>query len=164
MKTKAIFLDRDGVINIERGEYTFLPEDFTLNDGLIERLKRFQEEGFLLIMISNQGGISRGIYTKNHVEVLHENLKKKLAEQDIELTEIYYCPHHSDIENCLCRKPKNIMLEKAVARFNIDVKLSYMIGDSQRDVDAAESFGIKGIKIRPNHLSDIDVFFKWQNK
>lgn len=161
MKKKAIFLDRDGVINRERGEYAFMPEDFILNDGLIERLKKIQNEGFLLIMISNQGGISRGIYTKNHVEVLHDFLKKELEKHQIKLTEIYYCPHHNEIENCLCRKPKNIMLEKAVARFNIDVKKSYMIGDSQRDIEAAESLGIKGIKIRPNHLSDVDVFFKW---
>lgn len=147
---KAIFFDRDGVINKERGEYTYMPKDFILNDGVISSLKKLQDNGFKLIIISNQGGISKELYTNEQVETVHHYLKNKLKKHDIILTEIYYCPHHAAFENCLCRKPKSLMLEKAIARFDIDIYQSYSIGDSERDIMAAEKAGLKTIKIEPN--------------
>jgi D,D-heptose 1,7-bisphosphate phosphatase len=147
---KAVFFDRDGVINFERGEYTYLPKDFVINEGIIPSLKKLQHHGFLLIIVSNQGGISKKVYTKEQVEEVHQYLKDELRKQDIQLTEIYYCPHHEAFENCLCRKPKSLMLEKAIARFDIDIQSSYMIGDSDRDITAAEKVGLKTIKIEPN--------------
>ncbi len=147
---KAVFLDRDGVINREIGEYVFSEDKFVLNDDLIPGLKMLQENGFLLIVITNQGGIAKGLYTKNDVEKLHEQLLLRLNNEQITISEIYYCPHHSDIEKCLCRKPNSLMLEKAIARFDIDVNHSYMIGDSERDIEAAEKVNVKGIKIQSN--------------
>ncbi|MCD6366311.1 MAG: HAD family hydrolase, partial [Bacteroidales bacterium] len=147
---KAVFLDRDGVINKEIGEYVFSIDKFVLNDDLIPGLKLLQENGFLLIVITNQGGIAKGLYTKDDVEKLHGQLLSHLSDEQITISEIYYCPHHSDVEKCLCRKPNSLMLEKAAARFDIDISQSYMIGDSERDIEAAEKIGIKGIKIQPN--------------
>jgi len=148
--SKAIFFDRDGVINRERGDYTYKIKDFVINDGVIDTLKTLYDYGYLLIIISNQGGISKNIYSKNDVEKLHQYLLFELERHNINITEIYYCPHHSDNEKCLCRKPESLLFEKAIARYNINVSQSYMIGDSQRDIVAAEKVGIKGIKIEPN--------------
>ncbi|MFP4023999.1 MAG: D-glycero-alpha-D-manno-heptose-1,7-bisphosphate 7-phosphatase [Thiohalospira sp.] len=147
---KAVFFDRDGVINFERGEYTYLPSDFIINEGIIPSLKKLQDHNFLLIIISNQGGISKKLYTKEQVEKVHQYLIKELKKHEILLTEIYYCPHHAAFENCLCRKPKSLMLEKAIARFDIDIYQSYMIGDSERDIAAAEKVGLNNIRIEPN--------------
>lgn len=147
---KAIFLDRDGVINRERGEYTWRKEDFTLNDGLIEFLQIAQQKGYLLIVISNQGGVQRGIYSLKDVEFLHQNLKEDLKSKGVTLTDIYICPHHDKTERCFCRKPQPIMLEKAIARYNIDVNKSFFFGDSARDVEAGNKVSVKSIKIEPN--------------
>ncbi len=147
---KAVFLDRDGVINREIGEYVFSEDKFVLNDDLIPALKLLQKNGFLLIIITNQGGIAKGLYAKDDVEKLHGQLLSRLSDKQITISEIYYCPHHSDIEKCLCRKPNSLMLEKAIARFDIDVNRSYMIGDNDRDIEAAANAHIKGIKIQPN--------------
>jgi D-glycero-D-manno-heptose 1,7-bisphosphate phosphatase len=150
MLNKAVFLDRDGVINRERGEYTWKLEDFTINEGLIEFMYYAQQKGYLLIVISNQGGIQRGKYTLQDVEIAHNYLKEELRKNNVELTEIYICPHHDKTERCFCRKPQPIMLEKAIARFNIDVTRSFFFGDSARDVEAGNAVGVKSIRIEPN--------------
>src|ERR1035437_1374201 len=147
---KAVFIDRDGVINIERGEYTYLLYDFVLTDGLIDALKSFIVKGYLLIVITNQGGIAKNIYSIYDVENIHNFLKTTLEKEGIKLTEIYYCPHHPDFGNCLCRKPGSLMLEKAIARFDIDASKSYFIGDNDRDVEAGKAAGVNTIKIEPN--------------
>jgi len=150
MLNKAIFLDRDGVINRERGEYTWRIEDFTLNDGLLKFLKIAQEKSYLLIVISNQGGIQRGKYSIKDVETVHQYLQNELKKHGIQLTDIYICPHHDKTERCFCRKPQPIMLEKAIARFNIDVKTSFFFGDSLRDMEAGNFVGLNSILIEPN--------------
>ena len=147
---KAVFFDKDGVINCERGEYNYKIEDFQINDGVILSLKELQKAGFLLIIITNQGGISKGIYTKNHVEILHQHLKNLLYKEGINLTEIYYCPHHSDNEQCLCRKPESLLIEKALARFKINSSLSYFIGDKETDIMAGKKAGLNTFKIKSN--------------
>ncbi|OFX84421.1 MAG: hypothetical protein A2W99_00235 [Bacteroidetes bacterium GWF2_33_16] len=163
---KAVFFDRDGVINHDPGDYTYLLEEFTINDGIIPSLKKLYDNGFQLFIITNQGGIGKGIYTQQHVEAIHKYLIEKLRESDIELTEIYYCPHHSDVEKCLCRKPGSLLIEKAIARFNIDPKKSFMIGDKSRDVEASENAGIKGIRVELNsnieNIVDQIISDKWQ--
>ncbi len=147
---KAAFFDRDGVINFDPGDYTFELDEFNINEGVISSLKKLHDKGYLLIIITNQGGISKQIYTHKHVENIHRYLADELKKAGIELTEIYYCPHHSINEKCICRKPNSLMIEKAMARFNIDPEKSFMIGDKMRDVEAAENAGIKGIKIDVN--------------
>lgn len=147
---KAVFLDRDGVINRERGDYTWRWEDFEILPGLIEGLKFLQDKDYLLIVITNQAGIAKGLYTKDDVELLHKRLKQQLNGGGIELTEIYYCPHHNEFGKCLCRKPNSLLLEKAIARFDIDTKNSVFIGDKPRDIKAGESAGVKGILVKAN--------------
>ncbi len=150
MLNKAVFFDRDGVINRERGEYTWRLEDFTINEGLIEFMKFAQEKGYLLIVISNQGGIQRGKYSLHDVDIAHNYLKEELKKNGVELADIYICPHHDKTERCFCRKPQSIMLEKAIARFNIDVTKSFFFGDSARDVEAGNAVKVKSIQIEPN--------------
>jgi len=149
-KNKAVFLDRDGVLNHETGNYVTHLEDFIINKGVFEALKIFQEKNYLLIVISNQGGISKGICTKEQVDYLHLHLERALKNKGILLSEIYYCPHHPEITNCICRKPDSQLLEKAMARFNIDAGLSYFIGDAERDMLAGERAGVQTIRVEIN--------------
>lgn len=145
---KAVFLDRDGVLNKELGDYVCRFEDFKVLDHNFPALKELQERGYLLIVITNQGGLAKGWYSVETLDQMHAHLKQSYAEQGIHLTEIYYCNHHPEYNGkCLCRKPGSLMLEKAVARFGIDASASYFIGDRERDVIAGEAAGLKGILI-----------------
>ena len=154
---KAVFLDRDGVINRKgSGYYIFRVEEFSFNKGVKEALKYFISKGYLLIIITNQGGIARGIFSISHLEKLHNYMIQQLKESDIEITDIYYCPHHPDVSPCLCRKPGTLLFEQAITKYDIDPKASFMIGDSDIDIQAAEKMGIKGILIPTNgNLMDI---------
>jgi len=147
---KVIFLDRDGVINKERGKYTFKITDFEINEGVFDFLKIAQNKGYEFVVITNQGGISKKIYNHKDVNIVHEFMLTKFKQVGIDILSIYYCPHHSENENCICRKPKSQLLEKSIARFSIDKSLSFFIGDSERDVEAAKNVGMKGIKIESN--------------
>lgn len=148
---KVAFLDRDGVINDDTGHYYIYKfEDFKLNKGIIEGLLLLKDKGFKFIVITNQGGIAQGTYSKNDVEIVHQKMKDLLAEQGIDLLDIFYCPHHNKFEQCLCRKPAPLMIEKAIARYEVDKKASFLIGDNIKDVQAAENAGIKGYKIETN--------------
>lgn len=148
---KAIFLDRDGVINHpKKNYYVYRIEDFSINKGVFEALIELQEKDYLLIVISNQGGISKGKYSKKDVDQVHAYMVDELSKHDIYLTEIYYCPHHTRMEKCLCRKPEPLMIEKALARFEIDKERSWFIGDKKSDVEAGARAGVKTIKIRKN--------------
>lgn len=147
---KVVFLDRDGVINNNLLYYTYRCEDFKINHGVIEALKSLSEKGFKFIIITNQSGISKGIYTKKEVENVHEFLLHELKKHNLSVLEIYYCTHHNDVEACLCRKPSPLLIEKAIARFQIDTKHSYFIGDQQRDVETALAANIAPILIEPN--------------
>ncbi|HEX8515703.1 MAG TPA: HAD family hydrolase [Bacteroidia bacterium] len=149
MMNKAVFLDRDGVINTERG-YTHRLEDFVILPDLIENLQMYLEKGYLLIVVSNQSGIAKGLYTQAEVETIHAFLTNELIKHNIKFSEIYYCIHHPDVSRCICRKPDSLFVEKALARFNIDPAKSYFIGDKDRDVEAAEKAGVKGILIEAN--------------
>ena len=146
---KAIFLDRDGVINVERG-YTHKLEDFVILPDLFETLQEFQRRGYLLIIISNQSGIAKGLYLQSETEILHKYLIEELTKNNITISEIYYCIHHPDVSKCICRKPNSLFVEKALARFNIDATKSYFIGDKERDTEAGERVGVKGILIEAN--------------
>jgi len=148
---KAIFLDRDGVINSDIGHYyIYRVEDFVINKGIINSLKRFQDAGYILIVITNQGGVAKGIYSCEDVNKVHHYLETRLKENGIFLQEIYYCPHHESVASCKCRKPSPYMINQAIQKYNIDISMSYLIGDSKRDIEAAEAAGVKGIKIEAN--------------
>lgn len=147
MKAKAIFLDRDGVINHERGDYVWLPDDLLINEGVAETLTELKGRGYIFIIITNQSGIGKGIYTHQDVNEVHTLIKEHFADYGIRFADIYYCPHHPTVSQCLCRKPGSLMVEKAIARFNIDPAQSYFIGDRERDVEAAQGAGVNAILI-----------------
>lgn len=147
---KAIFLDRDGVINRERGEWVYRIDDFEINKDIPESLRILQEKGFVFIVVTNQSGIAKGVYGHRDVESVHRYMEEYFRAQGIEITDVFYCPHHDDTGRCLCRKPGSLMLEKAIARYNIDVQGSLMIGDKDRDIEAAGRAGVRGILIKPN--------------
>lgn len=147
---KAVFLDRDGVINRELDDYAFRLEDFEILPDVVPALSELKRRGYILIVVSNQGGIGKDLFTIVDVERLHMHLRDFLGEYDITIDEIYYCVHHPISGSCICRKPDSLLVEKAIARFNIDVKKSFFIGDKERDVLAGEKVGVKGILIEQN--------------
>ncbi len=157
IKNKAIFLDRDGVVNQEIGDYVCKLEDFTIVPGLCESLKKLADKGYLLIVITNQGGLAKKLYIEETLNAMHQIFADELEKYGASISEFYYCQHHPQYNgNCICRKPDSGMLEKAIARFSIDPLQSYMIGDKQRDVDAAEKVGVKGILIESNEpIADV---------
>ena len=144
MKIRAVFLDRDGVINNDSGHYyVYKPEDFILNDGIIEGLKLLSNEGLKLIIVSNQGGVAKGVYTEKDIHKVHEKLLSELKKHSVEIDAIYYCPHHNSVSDCECRKPKPGMILNAVKEFGINPLESYLIGDSTRDIIAGKNAGLK---------------------
>jgi len=151
MSSKAIFLDRDGVL-VDNSEHYYIWKTDQLNlvEGAVENLKLLSQKGFQLFIVSNQGGISRGFYSKGDVLKLHAELIQTFRANHIEIAEIAFCPHHPEVEKCLCRKPGSLMLEKLIAKYKISKPDSYLIGDSPSDMDSAEKAGIHGIQIIPN--------------
>ncbi len=148
---KAVFLDRDGVLNRDYLPYQYKVEHIHINPGVIETLKELQERNYILIIITNQGGIAKGIYDHKDVEKVNNFICSHFEKEKIKITEIYYCPHHDSISACICRKPDSVMLEKAMARFNIDKQLSYFVGDNKGDVEAALKAGVTPVKVDANN-------------
>ncbi|WP_375578367.1 HAD family hydrolase [Marivirga tractuosa] len=141
---KCIFLDRDGVLNRERGDYTFKINDFEILDGVKEALKILKESDYLLIVITNQAGVAKGLYKEEDVLKCHTYLKVQTGGL---IDDIYFCLHHPISTESLLRKPNSLMLEKAIAKWSIDPEHSFMIGDSLRDIQAAEKVGVRGILV-----------------
>lgn len=135
---KAIFLDRDGTLNPDPG-FISNPDDYWLYDGVIEALTRLKKAGYLLILITNQSGVARGLVSEEQLESVFAKMHKLLAEGGIKLDGVYYCPHHPDhpykgVTDCNCRKPKPGMILQAIKDFGIDPATSYMIGDRTSDI------------------------------
>ena len=147
---KVIFLDRDGVINREIGNYVYNLKDFVINDGLEQALDVWSKDGYSFVIVTNQGGISKGLYHKNDVEEINVYLRNWFESRNLNLLNIFYCPHHNAIEHCICRKPDSLMLEKIIARYAVSLEDSFMIGDNDRDVQAANKVGLRAFKIKSN--------------
>lgn len=155
-RNKAVFLDRDGVVNHDPGDYTRSLDEFHVLPTVYEALKQLQDAGFLLVLITNQGGIAKGLYTHEHVHEIHRFFRNACAVHGIQLTDIYYSPHHPDFGESLSRKPGGLMIEKACARYRIAPEKSWMIGDKARDIEAGHKAGVPGIQI-PVNSDLIDV-------
>ena len=156
---KVIFLDRDGVINREIGNYVYNLKDFVINDGLEQALFNWSDDGYSFAIVTNQGGISKSLYNIKDVEHINVFLRNWFKSRRLNLLTILYCPHHNAIENCLCRKPNSLMFEKIIARYGVCVKDSFMIGDSERDIQAANKVGLKAFKIDANsNLNKLVLF------
>jgi D-glycero-D-manno-heptose 1,7-bisphosphate phosphatase len=150
MAIKTIFLDRDGVINKEVN-YLFKIEDFQFIEGVFEACLYLQKLNYKIIIVSNQSGISRGIYSEKDYQTLTNWMIKKFSLNGIKFLDIIHCPHDPS-ENCNCRKPKPGMFLKADKIHNIDFKKSWMIGDKEIDILAANAAGIfNTILVRSGH-------------
>jgi len=140
---KALFLDRDGVINVEK-DYLYKIDEFEFIEGIIELCDCFQKLGYEIIVVTNQSGIARKYYTEKDFVVLTTWMKNIFAEYGIFITSVYFCPHHPDISGqCECRKPYPGMLIKAQKDYNIDLSKSIIIGDKERDIEAGINAGLK---------------------
>ena len=151
---KVVFLDRDGVINIEKN-YLYKIEDFEFIDGVFESLKYLQELGYKLVIITNQSGIGRGYYTFEQYEKLTLWIKEQFKKSDIDISEIFCCPHAPD-KNCSCRKPNIGMIEQTTKIIDIDYKNSWLIGDKDSDIQTAYNVNIPNtIQVLSGHQFDI---------
>ena len=162
---KAIFLDRDGTINVEK-DYIYKSEDLVFEEGTIEALKTFKNLGYILIVISNQSGIARGYFTEEDLNIFNNNMNEILKKNGIEITEFYCCPHHPDgigeyKKVCECRKPNNKMIEDAIKKYNIAREKSYMIGDKTSDIGAGLKSNLKTVLVKTGYgLKDMEKIDK----
>lgn len=141
---KAVFIDRDGVINNDEGRYyIYKPEDFKLNKTIVEGFRLLRQSGFKLIIVSNQGGVAKGEYTVDDIDKVHKYFLQLMTQNNIEITAVYFCPHHNAVSNCACRKPKAGMILQALKEHDIDTNASFLIGDSARDIEAGKAAGLK---------------------
>lgn len=142
-KNKALFLDRDGVINKEKN-YLYKKEDFEFIDGLFDTCRYFQSQGYLIIIITNQSGIARGRYTEKDFQILTKWMIEEFEKENIKISKIYHCPHHPEFSGeCGCRKPKPKMILDAKKEFNLDLSKSILVGDKNSDIEAGVNAGLK---------------------
>jgi len=150
---KAVFFDRDGVINKERTDYVKTVEELEIFPNIIEPIKSLKNSGFFVIIVTNQSAINRGLTTHEKVNAIHMEIQHFLKKNGTSIDRFYYCPHRPD-ENCYCRKPKPGLLYQAIKELSIDVKSSWLIGDKDSDVQAAMAIGCKAIRIDTNLTLD----------
>jgi len=154
---RAIFLDRDGVINEDSG-YVGKIDDFKFKDGIFEFIRFFQQYGFLIFIITNQSGIARGFYSEDDFKVLTNWMLEQFKLRGIEIKDVEFCPHHPDITGaCSCRKPDIGMIVNLTKRYDIDLASSFLVGDSLRDIEAGKKAGIrKNYLLKGNLLDTLD--------
>ena len=139
---KALFLDRDGVVNVEKN-YLYKIDDFELMEGILDVCRHYEAKGYLIIIVTNQSGISRGYYTQEDFNRLSEWMIEHFKSLGITISRIYHCPHHESIDGqCDCRKPEPGMFLEAQRDFDLDMASSVMIGDNERDIQAAIRAGV----------------------
>jgi D-glycero-D-manno-heptose 1,7-bisphosphate phosphatase len=157
--SNAIFLDRDGTINVDTG-YVHTIEEFEFIPGAIDALRTLSELPAPVIVVTNQSGVGRGYFKESDVEALHEHMNDLLDDYDAEIDAFYYCPHHPDADrvayrqDCQCRKPRPGLLKTAAEDFDVTFSESVMIGDSERDVEAGNEMGCHTILLDPEGSAD----------
>ena len=153
---KAVFLDRDGTININKPEYTHKKEDFKLFPETVPALKKLSKTDYKIIIVTNQSGIARGYFKEVEVKKLHKWMASDFKKRGIRIDKVYYCPHGPD-DNCFCRKPKPGMLLKANKDFGLNLSKSWFIGDGKVDVIAGREANVKTIKIGEKTPKDLKL-------
>lgn len=161
---KAAFLDRDGIINIDKG-YLYKISDFEYQTGIISFLRFLQQKDFLIFIITNQSGVGRGMYTEADVKNLHKWLLDDLSKKSIKIGQIEFCPHIPS-KNCDCRKPKTGMISKILLKYpNIKLNESLLVGDKNSDIQCGKNAGIKFNFLINTEITDLNnQFFTILNK
>jgi D-glycero-D-manno-heptose 1,7-bisphosphate phosphatase len=161
----AAFLDRDGVLNYDRG-YTHRPGDLVMIPGAATAVRLLNEAGYYVFVVTNQGGVARGLYSEAAIEQVHGHMQDILMKEGAHIDAFYYCPHHPEGEvkefaiACRCRKPEPGMLEQAAREWPIERGRSFLIGDRDHDVAAAAAVHIRGIKFDVQTESLVDLIRK----
>lgn len=151
---KAVFLDRDGVVNEENG-YITKWEQFEFIPGSKEAIALLSRKGYKVFVVTNQSGIARGMLSENDLLDIHKNMVGEIETAGGRIDEIYYCGHHPE-DLCGCRKPNIAMLQKAAKEHKIDLSKSYMIGDKARDIEAGKRAGCRTVLVRTGHGMNYD--------
>ncbi len=166
---KAVFLDRDGTINVDK-DYLYRIEEFEYLPGVIEALKTLQDRGYLLIVITNQSGIARGYYSEDDYIKIDRWMKEDLKAKEVSIAASYYCPHHPNAivkmyrYECGCRKPGTELFWRAQRDFNIDMSKSFAIGDKERDLEICKEAPVKGILMKDKNWEEvISEILKYEN-
>ena len=150
MSIKVIFLDRDGVINEEVG-YLHKIKDFKFINGVMDSCNYFLSLGYQIIVVTNQSGIGRGLYKEEDFQIVNEWMLGKFEQQGVSILDVFFCPHGPN-DNCYCRKPKPGLFTGAMEKYDIDMKKSWMIGDKEADIEAANNAGIiQTILVKSGH-------------
>jgi len=158
----AAFLDRDGVLNLDHG-YVHRIDELDIVPGAGEAVRLLNDAGYLVVVVTNQSGVARGLYGEDDVRRFNDELAARLAAQGARIDAFYYCPHHPEAlvaryrVACDCRKPKPGLLAQAARDFDIDRGKSFLIGDRDGDSEAAAGFGIKGVRFDERTQSLVDV-------
>ena len=139
---RAIFLDRDGVINRDSSEYIKSWTEFEFLPGSIEAIKQLTLNQFEIIVITNQSAVNRQMITQEGLEYIHSSMKKAIESEDGKINDIFICPHPHD-EECTCRKPKPELIYRAQQKYQIDLSNSIMVGDSAKDIECARNAGCR---------------------
>jgi D-glycero-D-manno-heptose 1,7-bisphosphate phosphatase len=146
-KNKCVFLDRDGVLNEDCPDYLYRLEELVIPEGVVEALQLLKKAGYLLIVITNQAGIAKGLYEAENVYAIHNAMQEASGNA---LDDLYFSPYHPGYSgNSLSRKPGSLLIEKAIAKYDIDPMQSWMVGDRDRDMEAGQRAGLKTIHIIP---------------
>ena len=145
MKSPALFIDRDGtIIKQIDGHYISSIEQIELIENIFPAILMLQNEGYLIIIVTNQAGINKGILSNEQVDEINQHIIQLLKKQGIDISAVYVCPHNPD-EQCKCRKPQPGLLLKAAKEYNIDLENSIMIGDTDKDTEAGLNAGLKKV-------------------
>ena len=150
-KKPAAFLDRDGVLNVDRG-YAYKSEDIEMISGAAAAVRLLNKAGYYVFVVTNQSGVARGLYSEAAIEQVHRHMQDILKAEGAHIDAFYYCPHHPDGSvkefaiQCRCRKPEPGMLEQAAREWPVDLGRSFLIGDRDHDLAAATAFRVRGVK------------------
>lgn len=147
---KIVFIDRDGVINVDLWKYVESWEEFRFEKGALKALQTLTDKGFDIIIISNQAGVGDGVFTESAMWNVHKKMIREMGKQGILIHSAQYCTHGKN-ENCTCRKPKTGLLQTAVEGIDFDKKKTYLVGDKLSDIEAGKNFGIKTILVRTGY-------------
>jgi len=153
MTKMAVFLDRDGTLNVEKG-YVHRIDDWEWIPGAIESILSLKKLGFLVVVVTNQAGIARGYYSESDMHKLHEHINQELKKHSTCIDAFYHCPHHAEfgkIRDCECRKPLPGMIEQAKSDLDIDLTHSWLIGDKISDIQAGMAAGVKSILVQTGY-------------